>query len=41
MRFYDSIIGYIQENIKENKRELFDLKNSVAFAIHKHSDLKM
>lgn len=41
MRYYDSVIGYIQENINEETRQLFDLKNSVAFAIHKHSDFKI
>jgi hypothetical protein len=41
MRYYDSIIGYIQENIKEDVRRLFDMKSMVAFAVHRHSDVKL
>jgi hypothetical protein len=40
MRYYDPIIALVQENITDELKEEFNLKNSVAFAIHRHTDLK-
>lgn len=40
MRYYDPIIAIVQENISDELKEEFNLKNSVAFAIHRHTDLK-
>ena len=40
MRFYDPIIAIVQENISDELKEEFNLKNSVAFAVHRHSDFK-
>ncbi len=40
MRYYDPIIGIIQENSTQITRDYFNLKNSVAVACHKDGDFK-
>ena len=38
MRFYDPIIAYVQENVSDNIRDLFNIKNMIAFNVHRQSD---
>lgn len=38
MRYYDFILALVQENISEERRELFNMKALVAFNIHCESD---
>jgi hypothetical protein len=40
MRYYDPLIAIVQENVNDDQRDLFDLKNRIAYAIHRHVDLK-
>ena len=40
MRYYDPLLAIIQENVSEASKEHFNLKNNVAFTIHRESDFK-
>lgn len=40
MRYYDPVIAIVEENINDEIRDLFDLKNRIAFSIHRHVDLQ-
>lgn len=38
MRYYDPIVAFVQENIADGIRDLFEIKNMVAFNVHRASD---
>ena len=39
-RYYDPIIAFIQENLSDDRREIFNVKHNVAFSIYRENDQK-